>query len=228
MSRLGALAPGLEVLAVDLPGRRSTPGDLSSLTLGDCVESVLTQIEQSGIEQLVLVGHSLAGLLLPAVATALGVARCQRLVFIACAVPPEDGTLLDVLEGPLRTLAALGSRPGAAPRAMPGRLAALLACNGMSRSQRRFATRHLYPEAPGLVRQRVSRVGLPRAIPRTWVMTTDDRMLPVTAQAASIANLGGVDELVEIDSCHDVMIKDPDRIATLLATATRLRVGSAG
>ena len=109
---------------------------------------------------------------------------------------------------------------------MPGVVAARLACNGMSRTQRRFATRHLYPEAPGLVRQSVSRAGLPREIPRTWVMTARDRMLPMSSQAASIANLGGVDELVEIDSCHDVMIKDPDRIAALLATASRPSVGS--
>jgi hypothetical protein len=109
---------------------------------------------------------------------------------------------------------------------MPWALAALLLCNGMTRSQRRFAVRHLCPEAPGLSRQPVRRAGLSRAIPRTWVLTARDRMLPIRSQAASIANLGGVDELIEVDGCHDLMISDPDRVALLLADTSRLRVGA--
>ncbi|MDT5209867.1 MAG: hypothetical protein QOF67_2282, partial [Mycobacterium sp.] len=42
------LAPDLNVLAVDLPGRRGKPGDLRTLTVGDCVDSVVADIDGAG------------------------------------------------------------------------------------------------------------------------------------------------------------------------------------
>ena len=40
-------APELAVLAVDLPGRRGTPGDLTTATIGDWVDSLLSDIENA-------------------------------------------------------------------------------------------------------------------------------------------------------------------------------------
>lgn len=42
-------APELRVPAVDLPGRRGKPGDLRTVTLGDCVVSVVADIEAEGL-----------------------------------------------------------------------------------------------------------------------------------------------------------------------------------
>src|ERR1700722_5961869 len=74
------LAPELAVLAVDLPGRRAKPGDLHTLTVFDCVESVVDDIERAGLDDIVLVGHSLAGLTVPGVVTKLGSSRVRELV----------------------------------------------------------------------------------------------------------------------------------------------------
>jgi pimeloyl-ACP methyl ester carboxylesterase len=51
----------LTVLAVDLPGRRRKTGDLLHLTIADFVESVVGDIEDAGLGNIVLVGHSMAG-----------------------------------------------------------------------------------------------------------------------------------------------------------------------
>ena len=36
-------------------------------------------------------------------------------------------------------------------------------------------------------------------------------------QRASIANLGDVDAIVEIDTCRDIMVSEPAELATVLA-----------
>src|SRR6516162_8679706 len=65
--------PQLETFAVDLPGRRGKPGDLSTATIGQWVESVVDDVERAGFEDIVIVGHSLAGVTLPGVVARLGV-----------------------------------------------------------------------------------------------------------------------------------------------------------
>jgi len=61
---LRILVPDIAAISVDLAGRCDGPGDLASLTIGDCVHSVTKQIvERTDGEAVVLVGHSLAGVL---------------------------------------------------------------------------------------------------------------------------------------------------------------------
>ena len=74
------LAPDLTVLAVDLPGRRGKPGDLFTVTIADFVDSVVGDIEDAGLCEIILVGHSLAGLTVPAAATKLGSSRIREMI----------------------------------------------------------------------------------------------------------------------------------------------------
>jgi pimeloyl-ACP methyl ester carboxylesterase len=55
-------APELTVLAVDLPGRRGKPGDLLTVTVADFVNSAVGDIQDTGLDEILLVGHSMAGL----------------------------------------------------------------------------------------------------------------------------------------------------------------------
>jgi hypothetical protein len=73
-----------------------------------------------------------------------------------------------------------------------------------------------------VAQERVSRRDLPTQIPRSWVLTRRDRSLRPRQQREFMANLGGVEEVIEIDSCHDVMIRAPRRLAeVLIAEADR-------
>jgi surfactin synthase thioesterase subunit len=54
------LAPELTVLALDMPGRRNKPGDLREMTIADRVDSLVGDIESAGLEDIVIVGHSMA------------------------------------------------------------------------------------------------------------------------------------------------------------------------
>jgi len=65
-------APELRVLAVDLPGRGSKPADLTAVRIADYIDSVVADIEGAGLGDVVVVGHSLAGVTVPGVVARLG------------------------------------------------------------------------------------------------------------------------------------------------------------
>jgi pimeloyl-ACP methyl ester carboxylesterase len=209
--------PDLQVLAVDLPGRGRTPGDLASLTIAECVESVLAQIEAAGLREVVLVSHSMAGLTVPGVAERLGAERVRRLVLVATCIPPQGGSVLDTLSGPLKTYARRAAAKGKPSSPMPGPLAAWAFCNGMTKAQKRFVLDRLCAEATRTTAESVDRSGLPDDVPRTWVLTRRDRALRPAQQRRFIDYLGGVEEVVELDACHDVMVSHPAELAALLA-----------
>lgn len=211
--------PDLRVLAVEVPGRGCSPGDLATLTIKKCVSSVVDQVERAGLDEVVLVGHSLAGISIPAVATRLGARRVCHLVMVACCVPPQGGSVVDTLYGPLRLYARAAARISSASKPLPRFLASQLFCNGMTRGQKAFALDQLCNEAMRLTTETVDRSALPAQIKRTWVLTLRDRALPPSQQRRFAENLGGVDKVVEIDACHDVMVSRPAELATVLAHA---------
>src|ERR1700730_12674873 len=78
VDEIHGLAPELTVLALHVRGRRSKPGDLRELTIADFVDSLVGDIESAGLEDIVIVGHSIAGMMLPGVVTKLGAARVRE------------------------------------------------------------------------------------------------------------------------------------------------------
>ena len=130
-------ATDVTVLAVDLPGRRDKPGDLASARIDDWASSVVRDINDAGLDEIVVVGHSMAGLTMPSVVTKLGAARVREMVFAAAFVPPDGGCMLDTLPGPLGWYARRTVHKRAVG-AMPRALATYSFCNGMTTEQRRF------------------------------------------------------------------------------------------
>ena len=206
----------------DLPGRGRTPGDLAIATIGAWVDSVITDIEREGLGDIVIVGHSMAGVTVPGVVAKLGSARVREMILAAAFVPPQGQAIVDTLGGPLAWFARRGAKSGK-PTKVP-RLAAWYAfCNGMTPEQREFALSRLYPESACIPSAPVDRSTLPDDVPRTWILTTSDRALSDRSQRASIAALGGVQDVIPIDACHDVMISHPGRLAQILLERCRLR-----
>ena len=77
-------APHLPVLAVDMPGHGTIPGDLTTVSIADCVRSAVEQIEDAGLGDVIVVGHSLAGLTVPGMVAELGSPRVREMVLAAC------------------------------------------------------------------------------------------------------------------------------------------------
>jgi pimeloyl-ACP methyl ester carboxylesterase len=203
------------LLAVDLPGRRNEPGDLATLTIEQCVRSVVRQIDDAGAGRVVLVGHSLAGITLPGVAAVLGADRVARMIYVACCVPPQGRTVLSTLQPPVSWIATAMARAAAVSKPLPAPAAAWMFANGMTPEQRRMMLDGLVPESAAVTREAVDRSAMPD-MATTWILTLRDRSLRPAQQRRFAANLGRVDEVVEIDTCHDAMISEPDRLATML------------
>ena len=55
-------------------------------------------------------------------------------------------------------------------------------------------------------------------------LTLQDRALAPKLQRKNISALGGVQTLIEIDTCHCLMVSEPERLAEILVERCRLYV----
>jgi pimeloyl-ACP methyl ester carboxylesterase len=217
--------PDLTVLAVDMPGRRDKPGGLIGARIRDWVESVISDIETAGIDTLVIVGHSLGGLTVPVVVGRLGPSRVREMVLAAAYVPVNGSALADTFPGLLgwyaRTSSKRNERKGKSG-GLPTVWARFVFCNGLTPAQRDFVLTRCYPESPSIVLDHVDRHCIPEDIPSTWILTSRDRAIPAKSQRRSIDALGGVQTLIEMDTCHMLMVSQPRRLAEILVERCRL------
>lgn len=212
--------PALRTLAVSLPGHGDKPGDLRTATINQWVDSIVADIEQAGLGDIAIVGHSMAGVTVPGVVAALGAERVREMILASAFVPPHGKAIVDTLDGPLAWFARRAAQIGR-PMKVPALVASYAFCNGMTREQRRFTMSRLQPESAGIPAETVDRSGLPEEVPRTWILTTRDRALSVRSQRDSIAALGGVQKVIEIAACHEVMISHPEELARVLIDRCR-------
>jgi pimeloyl-ACP methyl ester carboxylesterase len=220
LAELRRRAPELRALAVDLPGHGRKPGDLATVTIGEWVDSVVADIEEAGLGDIVIVGHSMAGVTVPGVVAKLGSSRVREMILATAFVPPQGSAIADTLGGPLAIFARRAARIGR-PMKIPAPAARWAFCNGMTPARRRLTMSKLHAESARIPGEPVDRSALPHDVSRTWILTTRDRALSVKSQHASIEALGGVDEVIPIDACHEVMFSHPERLAEILVERCR-------
>jgi len=159
-SRWAPLVPFLdgEVHVVDLPGRGSRPFDLNTVTVDDFVAAVVADIEGPDLRDVVLVGHSLAGITLPGVAGRIP-DRLRRLVFVSASVPAQGESVMEVLATFSPAAAAVADQIGADLVTHDGTLhpdlATAMFCNEMNDEQRAFTLERMVPEAFGVISEPV-------------------------------------------------------------------------
>jgi hypothetical protein len=167
----------------------------------------------------------MGGLTVPGAVARLGAARVREMVLLAAFIPPQGSSVVDTLRGPLAPLArSAGWIPKSFP--MPRAAARFAFCNGMTREQRELTLSRLCLESPNVIFEPADRGDLPGDVPRTWIMTLRDRALSAQQQLTAIESLGGVDTMICVDGCHDIMFTEPKLLANILANRCRLRAGS--
>jgi pimeloyl-ACP methyl ester carboxylesterase len=214
------LAPELTVLAPDMPGRRNKPGNLREMTIADYVDSLVGDIESAGLEDIVIVAHSMGGMPLPGVAAKLGPARVREMIFAAAFLPPEGTSIVESSPWVIATIARRRAKKNV-PTPTPKSYARFVFMNGIPAHRRRFMAGKLYAESLRILTEKVSRRGMPDDIPRTWILTRRDRALAPKLQRKYIDSLGGVQTLIEIDTGHMVMVSEPERLASILVERCR-------
>jgi pimeloyl-ACP methyl ester carboxylesterase len=143
VEELHRLAPELTVLALDMPGRRNKPGDLREMAITDYVDSLVGDIENAELEDIVIAAHSMGGLPLPGVVTKLGAARVREVIFAASFLPPEGTSIVDGSPWHIAVVArAIVKRN--VPTPTPRWMVRFMFMNGVSSHRRRFLTGKLY------------------------------------------------------------------------------------
>jgi pimeloyl-ACP methyl ester carboxylesterase len=222
IDEIHGLAPELTVLAVDLPGRRGKPGDLLTLAIADWVNSVVAGIEDAGLEEVVIVGHSMAGLTVPGVVAKRGALRVRQMILAAACVPAEGAAMVDVVSVPMAVIARRNAKKGG-PYELPSLAPRFMFLNGVPSARRRFIAGRLHPESSQIPVEKVSRRDMPYEVSRTWILTLRDRTHSVKKQRASIEAIGGVQTVIPVDTCHGLVVSEPERLAEILVDRCRAR-----
>jgi pimeloyl-ACP methyl ester carboxylesterase len=202
-------------LAVDLPGRGAHPAPLDDVTVEACAASVVADVDAAGLDQVVLVAHSLGGITALRAAALLG-DRATHLVFVACLVARPGASSLASMPEELQERAAqrLRALDGAASTIDVAHHREQL-CNDMDAEQEAFTLARLVPDSLNLFHDPVDWAAA-TDVPCTYVRILRDRSLAPAMQDHMISILGPGTAVVELDAGHDVMISDPPRLAAVL------------
>lgn len=208
------LTPHLDgpVLAVDLPGRGKHAVPLDEVNLEACADAVVADIEEAGYDEVVVVGHSMAGITMPGVIGRLG-DRVRHAAFVACTVPPDSGTILDTLDPSIGDMAR--ENTSAEPALPSPEVTALVLGDDLTRDQLQWCSDRMVPEAIRLISEPVDLSPLKAPVPRIWVRTLGDRILDPAKQLAFARNVGDC-PVVDVDAGHMCMVSKPEELAAIL------------
>ena len=203
---------GAEALAVDLPGRgtRAAVG-LDTVTLADCAQAVRDDIEAKDLRDVVLVGHSFAGVTVPLVLDLIP-DRIRHVVLVSAVVPPDRSRVLDQIDPAVRQLVEQSIVGGIYRQTRAG--AAAMLCNDMDEATASSALDRLSDDSAALLSEPVDLGGYRRQIPLTYVHLTRDNVYVEELQQRSIALLGA--DVIDLDTGHMAMISAPERLAAIL------------
>lgn len=200
-------------LAVDLPGRGAHPAPLDTVSFPQCAASVREDIDGAGFGEVVLVGHSLAGCSMPTIIGALG-ERVRHAVFVACTVPEDGHSAFDTLDPEIQAMAR-SSSVSAEPRPMDPAMARVVLGPDLDDGQFAWCSERLVPEATRLSTDPVDLSALRTAMPRTWVRTLRDAIIPADKQLRFVDNVGDC-QVQDLDAGHMCMVSEPSKLAAMI------------
>jgi len=197
-------------LLVDFPLRKSAVDARSRLSMEDYVMHMKRQVDEWGIHKLVLVAHSLGGVLALKLAAQL-TDRLAGFVAVGAAIPKNGGSFLSVLPFPKRMvmsafLRTLGTKP-------PESAIRAGLCHDLSPDHAAEITKGFIPEA---IRVYTDRIGVSAPnVPRLYVKLTNDKELSPSLQDQMISNLSP-QFVRSLETGHLPMLSDPDGLRVIL------------
>lgn len=218
IAALSAQPDPARCLALDVPGcGTKRDRDTSSLGIGDIARELVAEIAASGMQSVVLVGHSQAGLLLPRMVE-YAPATFERLVYVSCSAPPPGTSIMQLIGEGLQ-----GQRDDCVGWALDEKTTPMIElfremfCTGMSaEEQETFLAKLLHDSwPPKTYTQSDWRYDHLTSPPASYVLCARDRSLPPAWQRRFATQLG-VERTLHIDAGHQVMNTHPELLAALL------------
>ncbi len=195
-------------IAIDLPGHGTRIGSKpqDEIQLADYVDTVAGDIEGADLADVVLVGHSLAGITIPHVAARLP-QRLRRVVYLSTTNPALGQSVMDELQThPLSPI----SRGIDVTDAF---------CSDLDAATSAWLRSRLGPEPQGPMEEKVTRVAGPPEIPSSYVILEQDEVLPPAYQLEHAKRIRA-GEVVRLAAGHSVFASQPEALAELLLRYT--------
>ncbi|MEM9232724.1 MAG: alpha/beta fold hydrolase [Pseudomonadota bacterium] len=211
-------ARGHRAVAIDLPGHGDSEMDPATVTMADYVSSVSDVIDSVEHEEPILVGHSMAGMVISEVAEAKK-DRLAALAYISAYLPRSGESLLSIeARNPdPRMTAAVTPSPDMRVAYLDADKAAPVFYNGCDESDVRFAKSKLsdQPGAPFMTPVMLTEGGF-GAVPKAYFLCEDDLTIPLALQQDMLATRQEA-EVYRLPSGHSPFFSQVEKLADDLA-----------
>jgi pimeloyl-ACP methyl ester carboxylesterase len=201
-------------LALEYAGREK------GATPAACAGVVAAELERRGVGEVVIVMHSLAGVLARDLGTHLG-NRLRRCVFVSAVIPPAGDRFVDTLGFAQRTVLHLLFRLNPSGLKPASRMIRAELCNDLTAEDADEVVSRYQAEMPGLYLEPTA-LG-PIGCPSIYLKLLHDRSVKPAQQQAMASGLGDV-RVYELPAGHLAMLSTPSDVAAILnEEASRLQ-----
>ncbi|WP_432713671.1 alpha/beta fold hydrolase [Pedobacter sp.] len=208
-------AQGYEVISVNLAGHGIDNTSFAAITFQTYVDQVITAIGTR--TNVILVGHSFAGLVISQVAEAIPT-QLKKLVFLAAALPHDGDSLLSLAKqdagSHIGKSLTIDQEHGAAIIAKEA-IADIFAADAPQQVQVYLAA-HIKPEplAPLATTVKLSDKNF-GSVKKIYIHTVNDNTISYGAQQYMV-KAGKIDKVYTLSSSHTPFISMPDKLAEII------------
>ena len=204
---------GATAIAYDLPGHGKRAAERPGVNMSAYINDVVSYIMKRDLSDLILVGHSMSGIIISKVAEEVP-ERIRHLVYLAAVVPQDGEALIDLLTKERQE--SLRKLEGKATELF-GPLEALRPnyFTDQEGADKEFYLKQLTPQPLAAFFEKISLkcfYGL--NIPRTYILGLRDKALPPKLTRGFAERLGV--QPIELDAGHDMMVSRPQEVAEAL------------
>jgi pimeloyl-ACP methyl ester carboxylesterase len=182
------------------------------VTPRSCADELVRRIDAWGAENVVVVAHSLAGVLAADLAEELG-ERLRRIIFVSAVIPPHGSTFARTLGFPASVVLPILFRLNTSGLRPSESMIRRELCNDLDEKDAAMVVQRYQAERPGLYLTPVTTAAdLP---PSVYIRLTRDRSVTPSHQDRTIERLISP-RVYEIDAGHLVMLSRPAELAAIL------------
>jgi len=214
-------AQGHEVIAVNLPGHGSDATSFANIGLQTYVDAVKNAIGDR--KNVILVGHSMAGLVISQVAEEIP-GQIKTLVYLAAYLPQNGESLLSLAkqdaDSHVGKYLQIDQTTGSANVAKDGVIDVFAADAPAQVGD--YLTNNIKPEPLAPLATPVTLTdGKFGSVKKVYIHTTNDHAVSFTLQKTMVKNNGHVSEEYSLPSSHTPFISMPDKLAAILLIVSK-------